>query len=219
MPVFAGDRSPSRGEMTADGIVHVVGLAAAIVGAGVLIAWMAVTSGLATIVPASIYAFGLIAMLACSAAYNLGVRFRYRELWRRLDHAAIFVMIAGTYTPFTTLALSGWWAIGLTVAVWAIAAVGIVLKLSLKGGRSPLLSALLYIAFGWIGVVAAGPFLASLTPQILALLVTGGAIYTLGTIFHGLQAMPYQRAVWHTFVVAGAALHFSAVFGMMAHAG
>jgi len=121
--------------------------------------------------------------------------------------------------PFTTLALSGWWAVGLTAAVWSIAVFGVALKLSRQAGRFPVVSTLLYIAFGWIGVLAAGPFLASLTAPVLALLVAGGTIYTLGTIFHGLQQMPYQRAVWHGFVVTGAAVHFSAVFGMIAHAG
>ena len=114
-------------------------------------------------VAASIYAFGLMAMLGCSAAYSLGGGLRCRELLRRLDHAAIFVMIAGTYTPFTVLALHGALAVTLTAAVWAIAAIGIALKLLGLGIRPVVLWTGLYVAFGWIGVLAAEPFLATLT--------------------------------------------------------
>ena len=202
-----------RGEVVADGIVHAVGLAAAVVGARGLIA-AAVLHGTA-VAAVAVYAFALIAMLAVSAAYSLGSRLRFHEVLRRLDFAAIFIMIAGTYTPFTAGVLSGGWAIGLTTAVWAIAALGVVLKVVLvpRGRRG--LTTLLYIAFGWIGVVAAGPFLAVLSPSVLWLVVAGGVIYTLGTIVFTVQHLPYRRAIWHAFVVAGAAAHFTAIFLMV----
>jgi hemolysin III len=217
--VTATARTLSRGEIAADGVVHAVGLTAGLAGAATLIAFAAISRHPGEVVTASIYAFGLLAMLGCSAAYSLGHRLRYRELLRRLDHAAIFVMIAGTYTPFTVLALHGVLAVTLTVAVWAIAAIGIAAKLMGLANRPVALWTGLYVAFGWIGVLAAEPFLATLTVPVLALLVAGGLIYTVGVVFFGLQRMRYQRAVWHGFVLAAASVHFSAVFGMMATSG
>ncbi len=204
------ERKASRSEIAADGIVHAVGLAAAIAGAGALIA-AAAAHGI-SVAAVAVYASALIAMLAASAAYNLGVRLRFREVLRRLDHAAIFIMIAGTYTPFTVGVLHGGWAIGLTAAVWAIAALGVLLKTALAPHGLRGLTTLLYIAFGWIGVVAAQPFLTALSPAVLWLVLAGGLTYTLGTVVFMLQRLPYQNAIWHGFVVAGAAVHFCAIF-------
>lgn len=203
----------SRGEIVADGIVHAVGLAAAITGAGALIAAAAAHG--AALAAVAVYALALIAMLAASAAYSLGFRLRFHEILRRLDHAGIFVMIAGSYTPFTVGALTGGWAIGLTAAVWTIAALGVLMKTVLAPHGLRGLTTFLYIAFGWVGVVAAGPFLAALSPPVLRLIVAGGAIYTLGTAFHVPLRLPYRRAIWHGFVIAGAAAHFYAIFLMV----
>ena len=199
-----------RGEAVADGIVHAVGLAAAVVGARVLIA-AAVLHG-TSVAAVAVYAFALITMLAVSAAYSLGSRLRFHEVLRRLDYAAIFIMIAGTYTPFTAGVLSDGWAIGLTTAVWAIAVLGVVLKTLLAPHGLRNVTTLLYIAFGWMGVLAARPFLAVLSPTVLWLVVAGGVIYTLGTVVYTLQQLPYRRAIWHAFVIAGAAAHFTAIF-------
>jgi hemolysin III len=206
-------RRHSRGEIVADGIVHGIGLGAATAGAGALIT-VAVFRG-ASVAAIAIYVAGLLAMLAASAAYNLGFRLRFHEALRRLDHAAIFIMIASTYTPFTAGVLTGGWAIGLTAAVWAVAALGVLLKTVLAPHGLRGVTTLLYIAFGWIGVIAAQPFLAALSPLVLWLVVAGGITYTLGTIVFTLQNLPYQRAIWHGFVVVGAAIHFCAVFAMI----
>ena len=214
MVAVTQERQFSRSEIVADGIVHAIGLAAAIVGARVLIA-AAVVHG-AEVAAVVVYVFALIAMLAVSAAYSLGSRLRFHEVLRRLDFAAIFIMIAGTYTPFTAGVLTGGWAVGLTAAVWAIAALGIVLKTALAPYGLRNVTTLLYIAFGWIGVVAARPFLAVLSPLVLWLVLAGGLIYTLGTIFYTLHQLPYRRAIWHVFVIAGAAVHFCAIFLMVA---
>ena len=151
-------------------------------------------------------------MLTFSAAYSLGAHLRFHEVLRRLDYAAIFIMIAGTYTPFTAGVLNDGWAIGLTTAVWAIAALGVVLKTAVAPYGLRNVTTLLYIAFGWIGVVAAKPFMAVLSPLVLWLVVAGGLIYTLGTVVYTQQHLPYRRAIWHAFVVAGAAAHFWAIF-------
>ena len=207
------ERPFRRSEIVADGIVHAVGLAAAVVGARVLIAAAAVHG--ASVAAVAVYAGALIAMFVVSAAYSLGGRLRFHDVLRRLDFAAIFIMIAGTYTPFTAGALHGGLAIALTAAVWAIAALGVVLKSALAPRGLRNLTTLLYIAFGWIGVVAAEPFLAVLSPTVLWLVLAGGVIYTLGTIFYTVKRLPYRRAIWHIFVVAGAAAHFWAIFLMV----
>ncbi len=204
------ERRARHGEIVADGIVHAVGLVAAVAGAGALITAAVLRGG--QVAEAVIYVVGLIAMLAASAAYNLGLHLSFREALRRLDHAAIFVMIAGTYTPFTAGVLHGGWAIGLTATVWAIAALGVLLKTALAPHGLRGLTTLLYIAFGWIGVVAAQPFLATLSPTIVWLVLAGGLVYTLGTVVFTLQRLPYQTAIWHGFVIAGAAVHFCAIF-------
>lgn len=201
-------------EIVADGIVHAVALAAAVAGAGALIT-TAVARG-ASLAAIVVYVLSLIAMLAASAAYSLGRFLRFHEVLRRLDHAAILVMIAGTYTPFTASVLTGGWAVGLTAAVWTLAALGVLLKTVLAPHGLRNLTTFLYIAFGWIGVVAAQPFIAALSPLVLWLVVAGGAVYTLGTIVYTLERLPYQRAIWHGFVLAGAAIHFCAIFLLVA---
>lgn len=210
MAAVTQERRNSRREIVADGIVHAVGLAAAVAGACALVT-AAVLRG-SSVAAAVIYAVALIAMLAASAAYSLGRDLRFREVLRRLDHAAIFVMIAGTYTPFTAGVLTGGWAAGLTAAVWAIAALGVLMKTAFAPRGLRGLTTFLYIAFGWIGVVAAQPFLSALSPLVLWLVVAGGVIYTLGTVFFSLRRLPYQRAIWHGFVIVAAAVHFCAIF-------
>jgi hemolysin III len=164
---------------------------------------------------AAAYAAGLLAMLSFSAAYNLSADSRRRELLCRLDHAAIFVMIAGTYTPFTVLGLSGGWSTGMTIAVWSIAAAGVAIKLAVPTTRFAGLSTGLYLAFGWLGVVAIGPLLASIHAAVLGLVGAGGVLYSVGAIFHMWQKLPYQKAIWHGFVLVAAAVHYAAVCGLV----
>ncbi len=206
-------------ELLADKLVHLVGLAGGGVGATVLVALAAAGARLADVASAAVYSLGLLAMLGCSAAYNLARRSPHRELLRRFDHAAIFAMIAGTYTPFTTLVLSGRWAIFMTALVWSIAALGIALKLILPQGRFEGLSTALYVAFGWIAVIAIGPLTQSLSLTLLLMVGAGGVVYTLGVIFHAWERLPYQNAIWHSFVLVAAAIHYAAVFGVVLAAG
>jgi hemolysin III len=208
-------RIESAAELLADRVVHIVGLAAGGAAASALMLLSAIGRGLGDLVGAAVYSLGLMAMLGCSAAYNLARRSPRRELLRRFDHAAIFVMIAGTYTPFTALALSGTWAIFMTALVWIIAAAGVALKLILPPRRFEGLSVAIYLAFGWIVVIAIGPFIQALSPAILALIAAGGIVYSAGVIFHAWQRLPFQNAIWHGFVVAAAALHFVAVWGVV----
>ena len=200
---------PSRAEKLADGWVHGIGLIGAAAGGGVLITLSLAnhTAGLA--VATGLYALCLITMLACSAAYNLTRISPARPFLRRMDEAGIFLMIAGSYTPFTTQRFTGDWAMGMTALVWTVALAGVGGKLFAP--RMPeWLWTLIYVAFGWMALIASGPLVTSVPGAALALLVLGGLIYTSGVlVFH--SRAPYRRAIWHGFVVTAASVHYAAV--------
>jgi hemolysin III len=205
-----GIRLPSRRELIADGVVHVIGTVAGAIGAIVLIAIAAVYHTYVEVIAVSIYAAGMILMFSCSALYNIARKSRYREFFQRLDHSGIFLMIAGTYTAFTMLMLKGDWALYLTAIVWFVALFGIFIKL-LWPKRLEGVTTGLYIALGWVGIIALKPILTSLGVAALVLLAIGGALYTIGVIFHLWERLPYQNAIWHGFVVAAAGAHYGAV--------
>lgn len=205
-----GIRIPSRGELVADGVIHVIGVVFGVIGAAALIAIAAWKHTYIEVIAVSIYAAGMVLMFSCSALYNIARKSRYREYFQRLDHSGIFLMIAGTYTAFTTLMLEGNWAIWLTALVWSVALVGIAIKL-LWPKRLEGVTTGLYIALGWVGILALEPIFASVGAVALVLLGIGGALYTVGVIFHLWERLPYQNAIWHGFVVAGAGTHYGAV--------
>ncbi len=209
-----GLRVPSRRELIADNVIHVIGLALGVIGSVILIVLAAMKHSHVEIIAVSIYAAGMILMFSCSALYNMARKSRYREYFQRLDHSGIFLMIAGTYTAFTVLMLKGDWAIYLTVAVWTVASIGVLIKL-LWPRRLEGVTTGLYIALGWVGIIAIEPILASLGVAALVLLGIGGALYTIGVIFHLWERLPYQNAIWHGFVVAGAGMHYGAVLGSL----
>ncbi|HVN00305.1 MAG TPA: hemolysin III family protein [Caulobacteraceae bacterium] len=201
---------PNRAEKLADWWVHAVGLTGAVAGGLVLVVLSAVWGGVELAVATGLYAVCLVAMLACSAAYNQARASAARPLLRRLDEAAIFLMIAGSYTPFTTQRLTGDWAIGMTAAVWVTALAGVAAKLFAPGAPERLWT-LAYVGFGWISVIAIGPLVSGVPMVALVLLVVGGLLYSAGTlVFH--SRLPYRRAIWHGFVVGAAGLHFAAVW-------
>ena len=205
------DHYPTSGEKLADGLVHVFGLVAAAAGGVALVVLALVSHGGAGLaVAAGLYVLCLIAMLSCSAAYNLTQASRARPFLRRLDEAAIFVMIAGSYTPFTTQRFHGGWAIGMTTLVWSLAAAGVAGKLLLKQAHERLWT-LVYVAFGWLVLVAIQPLITGVSLAALVLLVVGGLIYTTGTLFFHSERLPYRRAIWHGFVVVAAGVHYAAI--------
>jgi hemolysin III len=197
-------------ELVADGVVHALGLILGVAGAGVLVLLVLFDGDPVVRAPLFIYAAGFLVMLACSAAYNVLRSSPRRDWLRRFDHAAIFAMIAGTYTPFTTLRLTGAWSSGLTAVIWAIAVVGMAAKL-FRPRRIETISIVLYLTLGWIGLVALRPFLTSLDATTLALLAGGGVLYSVGVVFHVWESLPYHNAIWHGFVLTGAVVHYAAV--------
>ena len=204
------DHYPNLLERSADRWVHIVALLAAGVGTLMLIAISLLQARLGLTLAAALYGSALIAMLAFSAVYNLSHVSRARPFLRRLDEAGIFLMIAGSYTPFTTLTLQGRWAIGMTTLVWTIAVAGMIGKLALPRISERVWTAV-YILFGWVAVVAFGPLSGGLPLSALALLIAGGLVYTSGCWVFLNGGLPFRRALWHGFVGVEAALHFAAV--------
>jgi hemolysin III len=189
--------------------VHVAGLTAAGVGALTLLGLSLGLGGLAQSSAIAVYAACLMAMFAFSAAYNLAGA-RRQPLLRRFDHAGIFLMIAGSYTPFTTQSLTGAWAVGMTATVWTLALAGVAGKLFLPGlGRGFWVA--LYLALGWIAVVAVKPLLARVSLLALLLLLVGGLVYSLGVIIYVRRSLPFRRAIWHGFVIAAAGIQYAAI--------
>lgn len=205
----------SRAELLADGAVHGAGIAGAAAAAVVLLGAGAATGDARTLAAAAVYTAALNAMPWVSAAYNLAPLPRWRELMRRLDQAVIFVLIAGTYTPFGLVALGGRTGSALLVAVWLAAAVGVVLKLWRPGWLDTRRSVALYLALGWCALPAIGPLAGALAPMTLALLGLGGVLYSLGTLFHLWTTLPFHNAIWHAFVVVAAGCHVFAVFDVL----
>jgi hemolysin III len=200
---------PSVAERIADRWVHVAGLAAGGLGGLTLLGLSLGFGRLSQTAAIGIYAACLMAMFACSAAYNMA-NARRRPLLRRFDHAAIFLMIAGSYTPFTTQSLTGLWAIGMTTTVWVLALAGVAGKLFLPGlGRGFWVA--LYLALGWIAVVAVRPLIATVSLLALLLLLAGGLVYSLGVIVYVRRSLPFRRAIWHGFVIAAAGMQYAAI--------
>ena len=203
-------RDLTRHELAADCIIPMLGSAGGSIGGATLVALIAARGDWLESGALLIYAVGIVAMFGCSAAYNLARTNRWRAAFQRCDHAAIFVMIAGTYTPFTLLRLDGAWSWGLTTAVWSIAGIGMLIKLC-RSCDLRYASAAPYLLLGWIGLIAIDPLFRSLGWETLSLIGLGGALYTIGIGFHVWHRLPFQNAIWHAFVLAAASVHYAAV--------
>lgn len=198
-----------RAEKLADLVVHLTGLALALVGGGMLLGLAIGFGHIGRLAAAGIYAGGLLTMLALSTAYNFSAS-RYQPLLRRFDHAGIFLMIAASYTPFTTGVLTGPWAWGMTTAVWTIATLGILAKLFLPG-IGKVFWVVVYLALGWLMVFAIKPLAEGVGLAGMILLAVGGGLYSLGVAFYANKKLRFRRAIWHGHVVAAAVVHWVAV--------
>jgi hemolysin III len=207
---IAGSRCYTRHALVAERIIHILGVASALIGGATLVALIAGRDDGLELAALLIYAVGISAMFCCSAAYNLSRTSHRRAALRRCDHASIFVMIASSYTPFTLLRLEGAWSWGLTTAIWTIAGGGVLIKLFRPCGvRST--SAAPYLLLGWVGMVAIDPMIRSLSWETLVLIGLGGLLYTVGVFFYISDRLPFQNAIWHAFVLAAASVHYAAV--------
>jgi hemolysin III len=203
-----------RLERRIDGAVHALGVGAALVGVAMLLHAVLATHDARAMLAASVYSAGALAMFGFSAAYHLLARKGRREILRRCDHAAIFVMIAGSYTPFALISVGGTLGLGLLALVWLIAIGGVVLKL-LRPHRIERVSIALYLALGWIGLPAVGAVIAVLPLSALVLLGAGAVLYTAGVAFHLWRSLAHHNAIWHSFVLAAAACHYVAVLAAL----
>lgn len=203
-----------RAELIADGIIHAIGVLSGIVAATVLVVLAAVYADTIDVVGVSIYVAGLLSMLVLSATYNLWPVSPAKWLLRRFDHSAIYLLIAATYTPFILELKDSVFALALLICVWCVAIAGIVLKLRYPG-RFDRVAVGIYLAIGWSGMMLYDAVVKALPALALAFVLAGGVLYSLGVIFHAWRRLRFQNAIWHGFVLAGAACHYTAVLDLV----
>jgi hemolysin III len=203
-------RAWTLGEELAHSITHGIGLLASVAGLVVLVAMAAATGDPWRIAACAIYAATLVLLYAASTLYHALSATRARGIFRVLDHSAIFLLIAGTYTPFALVSLRGPWGWTLLGIAWGVALLGIAAK-AVFGARWPIASTALYVSMGWMAVVAARPLALHLPAGAIAWLVAGGLAYTAGVAFYAWTRLRYSHAIWHVFVIAGSACHYAAV--------
>ena len=194
----------------ANALTHGLGAVAALVGGSVMITLAAIFGDGWQLAAAIVYGITLLLLYLASTLYHAIPHPVAKARLKVFDHCAIYLLIAGTYTPFTLIGLRGPWGWGLFAAIWSIALAGIVFKLFFTG-RFKLLSTLMYIAMGWLVVVAIKPLMSSVDVWTLGWLLAGGLFYTLGTFFYHRESIPYSHAIWHLFVVMGSVCHYVAV--------
>ena len=198
-----------RGEYF-NSITHIVGSVLALVGTTVVVTLASERGDARRITAVAIYG-GMLLLLYLSSTLYHSLRGRAKRVFHVFDHCAIYLLIAGTYTPFTLVTLRGTWGWWLFAVVWSIAVAGVV-KDAVFHGRYRALSVMLYVAMGWLVVVAFNPLTHALPRPGIALLLAGGIVYTIGIFFFAMsKRIPYSHGVWHLFVLAGSALHYLAV--------
>lgn len=203
------ERVQSLGEEVANSVTHGVGALASLVALPLLV-MAALPRGIPSVIGNVVFGVSLVLLYVSSTIYHSLARNRAKRVLRIIDHSAIFVLIAGTYTPFTLGVLRGPWGWTLFGVVWSLAVLGVALT-SAVGVKHPRASVLVYILMGWLVVIAIKPLITHLPPAGLAWLVAGGLAYTGGTVFYGWRRLPYQHTVWHFFVLTGSVCHFMAV--------
>ncbi len=204
------DKLYSLGEEVAHAITHGVGVLMAIAGLTVLVARAAVYGDFWHVLSAAIFGSTLVLMYSASTLYHSIPLPRAKKVLRVIDHSSIYLLIAGTYTPFTLVTLHGTWGWSVFAAVWGLALMGVVFKL-FATGRFERLSLAIYLAMGWCVVVAIKPLLGKLETAGLLLMLAGGLSYTGGVVFYVWERLRYHHAIWHCFVLAGSILHYIAI--------
>lgn len=197
----------SKGEEIANAVTHGIGAALSVVGLVLLILFSKNYGDLWYIVSFTVYGISLVILYTESTLYHSITNKRMKYIFRIFDHCSIFLLIAGTYTPFTLTVLRGKIGWAIFISVWTLAIAGIIMKFFYVG-KFKVLSTLIYIVMGWSIIFAIKPLMAALPQVGLVLLFTGGILYTLGAVLYLIDKVPYNHAVWHLFVLAGSACHF-----------
>ena len=205
-------RAQTTGEEIANSLSHGVGFLLAIAAVPVLVITAVRSGGPAFVTGASIFGVTLVLLYLASTVYHALPPSRAKRIARLVDHGAIFLLIAGTYTPFTLGVLRGGWGWSIFGVIWALCLAGIGIKL-VGGIRYPRVSLALYLSAGWMVLVAVKPLLDAVPPEGIAWLLAGGAAYTLGAVFYVFDRIPYCHFVWHLCVMTGSACHVAAVIG------
>ena len=201
------ERIYSRHEELVDGAIHVAGMLFAVNAA----AWLLLHVGVSAEASVTVYCLGLLAMIFASGIYNMVPETaRSKQLLRRIDHAAIFIMIAATYTPFAVNRVGAPYGTTVLIAIWVCASIGVALKV-LFPRRFETAALALYLGMGWMVVFVLKPLAASVAAVDFWLLIGGGAVYSAGVAFYVIERIPFHKAIWHAFVLVAVVLHFSAV--------
>lgn len=199
-----------RAELWADGVIHALGVTLGLAAVAALIVQVANSAPLFDLIPVSIYSAALLTVLIVSATYNMWPISPRKWLIRRFDHSAIYVLIAGTYTPFLMKLSGSIFAQALLIIVWLAAATGVVIKVALPG-RFDRLSIALYLLIGWSGLLI-WESVSLLPATTVWLIVAGGLLYSIGVVFHVWHSLPFQNAIWHGFVLIASGCFYGAVF-------
>ena len=197
-------------EEIANALTHGLAAAAALAASAVLITLAAIHGDGWQLASAIVFGITLLLLYTASTLYHAIQHPVSKGRLKVFDHCAIYLLIAGTYTPFTLIGLRGPWGWGLFAAIWTLAVAGVVFKLFYTR-RFKKLSTAIYVAMGWLVLVAIKPMWSSLDGWTLGWLFAGGAFYTLGTFFYHRESIPYSHAIWHSFVIAGSVCHFVSV--------
>jgi len=204
-------------EEIANSLTHGLGLALSLAGLVVLIVVATLHGGVLSIVSCSLYGATLVCLYAASTVYHAVWSVRWKRLLRVVDHSCIYLLIAGTYTPFTLVALRGSWGWTLFSVVWALALAGIIFKLWFAG-RYPIASTIFYLLMGWSVVIALKPLIHVVPAPALLWLLAGGLAYSAGVVFFAMPRVRYSHAIWHGFVLAGSIFHHVAILQYVAPA-
>jgi hemolysin III len=208
--LFRGQRPYSLGEEIANSLTHGLGIGLAIAALVILVAFAVLANDGFKLASAIVYGVTLVVQYAASTLYHALPQPRVKHIFKILDHCGIYLLIAGTYTPFCLVTLreaNGWWLFGV---IWGLAILGIAFE-AFWAYRPRWVSTLLFLGMGWLVIASMGPLVDNLAPAGLRLLVAGGLAYTVGTVFYLLERIHYMHAVWHLWVLAGSVLHFLAV--------
>ena len=208
---LAADNEYTLLEEIANAVTHGIGAVLAVAALVALVALAAMDDDVRVLVSLTIYGSTLVLLYLASTLYHAVRHARAKLVFKTCDHAAIFLLIAGTYTPYCLLVMGGAWGWTLFAVMWSIAAFGVVFKI-LHVNRYARLSLMLYLGMGWLGVFAVGPIVSNMATEGVLLLALGGLAYTGGVAFFLWESMPFNHAVWHLFVLAGSTCHFLSIY-------